>query len=284
MNDAGESDWDEFSSEHNLGLRPIQSFLKVLQELKRHYWQTAIIFRLGFVATFRQTLFGVVWGFVMPLVPLLAFFLLTALRVFPEPADISPANYMAVGVTLWLYLQGLMTAPMTAIDEHSVVVKSTGFPVICLFASSFGRYSFEMLVRLVVVVPVLISLTDLSLTGVGMAIVLLLPATAFGIAIGVLVGLVGIVLRDVKNIADVFFRYMIFLSFALFPLSLEGVGWWWYSFNPFAIFIDNIRSVLLLEQFASPVHFLVLSFLSAVLLVYVLHLYYVLERRIAGAL
>jgi ABC-type polysaccharide/polyol phosphate export permease len=177
-----------------------------------------------------------------------------------------------------------MTAPMASIDEHSAVVKSTGFPLICLFAASFGRYSFEMLVRLVVVVPVLISLTDLTLTGVGMATVLLLPATAFGIAIGVMIGMVGIVLRDLKNIADIFFRYMIFLSFALFPLSLEGVGWWWYTFNPFAIFIDNIRSVLLLEQFVSPVHFLVLSLLSVALLVIVLHLYYVLERRIAGAL
>jgi ABC-type polysaccharide/polyol phosphate export permease len=99
-----------------------------------------------------------------------------------------------------------------------------------------------------------------------------------------MIGMVGIVLRDLKNIADIFFRYMIFLSFALFPLSLEGVGWWWYTFNPFAIFIDNIRSVLLLEQFVSPVHFLVLSLLSVALLVIVLHLYYVLERRIAGAL
>jgi ABC-type polysaccharide/polyol phosphate export permease len=242
-----------------------------------------MIFVSEFSATFNKTVMGKVWGFVMPVVPLLAFFLLTALRVFPSHETIDPLSYMAVGVTLWLFFHGLIMVPTEAVAKRAPVLKSSNFPMICLFMASYGRLAFEMLVRIAVIAPILL-MSGVSAEGLLLVPLLLVPASAFCVALGILLGLGGVLLQDLKNIAEIILRYLIFVSFAIFPLSLGGLGEWLYVLNPLAIFIDNIRNVLILGELAKPEHFFVVTVFSAVLLVFVLHLYSVLERRIAGAL
>jgi len=273
-----------FGSDFRLGNNPFESSRRVWRDLTGHTWQTWMIFRSGFTATLRQTYLGALWGFIMPLVPLFAFFALTLLRVFPSHETIPPLSYMSVGVILWLFIQGLIMAPAEAVAKHASVLKSTNFPMICIFVASYGQLAFEMLLRLLVVVPMLLFLHDLSLSGAALLPLVLLPVCAFSVALGILFGLAGILVQDFKNVLEIIFRYLIFVSFAIFPLSMNGIGGWLYSLNPIAIFIDNGRSVLILGQLATPGHYYASSVLSVVLLLFAIHLYYVLERRVAGAL
>jgi ABC-type polysaccharide/polyol phosphate export permease len=284
MSKSRSDDWTLFAANYNLGHNVLRSCINIADDLRSHVWQIWMIFKSGFTASFRQTALGLFWGFAMPLVPLLAFFILTLLRVFPEHDSISPLGYMAVGVTVWLYLQGLVMAPTLAVEIHAPVLKSTGFPMICVFVASYGRHAFEMVVRIAAVAPILLYYFDLSLFGFGVVLILLLPASAFCVALGILLALAGIVFKDLKNVMDIFFRYLIFISFAIFPISLSGGGLWVYSLNPFAIFIDNVRSMLMLGELSMPNHFFVASGVSVLFLVLSLHFYHVLERRIASAL
>ena len=284
MNDQRNQVWTEFGADYHLGHGPLRSCVLVWQELGSHTWQIWIIFKAGFAATFRQKIFGIAWGFVMPLVPLLAFFFLTLLRVFPTHETIHPLTYMAVGTTLWLYLHGLVVAPAAAVQKHASVLKSSGFPMICLFAASYGRLAFDMAVRIAAITPFLLVLDNVSVRGLMALAALLIPASAFAMALGILLGLGGAVLKDLENVVDIILRYLVFVSFAIFPISREGLGWWLYTFNPFAIFIDNLRNVLVVGNLATPWHLGLVSVFAIVLLVSVLHLYSVLERRVAGAL
>ncbi|MES9904330.1 MAG: hypothetical protein ABW168_16845 [Sedimenticola sp.] len=279
-----QTDWTEYGADYKLGNNPIHSCHVVWKELSSHLWQSWMLFKSGFMAAFRQTFLGFFWGILMPLVPLIAFFILTLLRVFPTHEAIPPLSYMAVGVTLWLYLQGLIVAPAEAVAKHAPVLKGSGFPMICVFMASYGQLAFEMLVRVFVVVPLLLVFFDISATGLGMIPFLLIPASAFSIALGIMLGLAGIVIPDLKNVVAIVLRYLIFISFAVFPLSLTGIGGWLYSLNPLAIFIDNIRSVLVLGNLSMPGHFYAASAVSLAMLLVALHLYNVLERRVAGAL
>lgn len=279
-----EQSWTRFAADYGLGHNPFRSCSRVWRDLIVHSWQIWMIFKSGFTATFRQTVFGQLWGVIMPLVPLFAFFILTLLRIFPAHESIPPLSYMAVGVTLWLYLQGLMVAPAEAVTKHASVLKSSDFPMVCVFMASYGRLAFEMLIRILVVAPILVFFYEISLAGLALVPLLLLPASAFGIAFGIFLGLGGIVVQDLKNVMEIILRYLIFISFAIFPLSMSGVGGWFYSLNPLAIYIDNIRNVLITGHLATPGHFYVVSLISIVLLVLALHLYSVLERRVAGAL
>lgn len=279
----GNQDSSNFGANYKLQQDPLMSCKSVLLDIKSHAWQIWMIFVSDFSATFKKTTLGKAWGFVMPVVPLLAFFLLTALRVLPSHEAIDPLNYMAVGVTLWLYFQGLIMAPTDAVAKRAPIMKSSNFPMICIFMASYGQLAFEMLVRIVVISPLLF-MSELSVLGLLLLPLLLIPASAFCISLGILLGLGGFLLHDLKNVADISLRYLIFVSFAIFPLSLGGVGECLYTLNPLAIFIDNIRNVLLVGELATPLHFFVVSIGAVILLVFALHIYNVLERRIAGAL
>lgn len=277
-------DWESYASDYNLGHNLFGSCFEVGIELYRHGWQTWTIFRSEFLARFKGTVMGVGWGVLLPIVPLLAFLVLTLMRVFPTEQGLSPETYMMVGVSVWLYLQGLVVAPSSAVEKHAAVLKSSRFPLICMFAASYGKHMFEMLVRLVFIVPILTYSGNVKLGGLVFAVLELIPATAFGVAIGILVGMLGIVIKDVRNVVEIFFRYLIFVSFAIFPLSKNGVGWWLYTLNPFAIYVDNIRSALTRGGIESPEHLISAIVVSCLVLVVSLHLYHVLERRVAGAI
>ncbi len=253
-------------------------------ELFAHKWQIWIIFKAGFSAAVRETAIGKLWSIIMPIVPLFAFLFLTELRVFPADEAIQPRAYTAVGITLWLYLQGLVMAPASAVSKYREVMKSSSFPIIGLFTASYGQLAFDMLVRLSFVTMFVI-IGEVTVAGVLSTFVLLIPATAFAVACGILLGLGSILAKDIRNFAEIVFRYLVFVSFAIFPLPLDSsVAAWLYCCNPFAIFIDNIRTMLLLQDFATPIHFGVVTVLSFGFLMLALHVHNVLERRVAGAL
>lgn len=284
---AGRSnkDWDIYGSTYHLGFKPLTSCRAVMQDIRHHGWQIWMIFKSNFALSFRETSAGLVWGLLLPLVPIIAFLFLSLLRVFPADRLIHPVSYLMLGMLIWLLLQGLVIVPINAITRYKAVVKSTEFPLICIFLASYGQLAFDTLVRLLLVLPVVMYFSDFDTAGLLLLPLLLLPAIAFGIALGVTLGLANIVLGDIKNLTDVAFRYLIFISLAIFPLPLTNkFVWWLVTLNPFAIYIDNIRSMLLLGKFSTPLHFGILSGLSILALVLVLHVYYVLERRVAGVL
>jgi len=279
-----QQEWSTFAADYRLGESPLRACRNVWQDLSGHSWQIWMIFRSGFSATFRKTALGLVWGLIMPLVPLFAFFALTLLRVFPAHELIHPLSYMATGVTLWLFFLGLMTAPGRAVTTRASVLKHSDFPLIGEFMASYGTQCFELLVRMLVILPVLLIYSDLNAKALLTGVACLVPATAFCVSMGIIIGLAGIAIPDSRNVIEIVLRYLVFVSFAIFPLPLSGIGGWLYALNPVAIFIDNIRSAVILGDLSTPLHFYVTSGFSVFLLLIVLHVYNMLERRVAGAL
>lgn len=277
-------EWSVFSADYKLGENPIQSCRDVLHDVTSHSWQIWMIFKSNFTATFRETALGAVWGIILPLIPLGAFLFLSMLRVFPTDRLIHPMTYIIVGISLWLLIQGFIMAPIAAIEKYREVLKSSDFPTIGIIVSSYGQLLFDLLVRLFILVPVLLHYSGIPPIKALLVPLYMLPMVGLSMAIGMLLGLGFIWLRDIKNLAEIGFRYLVFISLAIFPLPQEGIGWWLYTLNPFAIFIDNIRSVLVLGELSHPIHYWILSSLSVLAILIAGYMFNILESRARGNL
>lgn len=281
------ADWVQFDANYRLGTHPLASCAAIVRELRVNAWQTWVIFRAAYAASTRETKLGRIWSVLMPLVPIGAFVCISLLRVFPASPAISGGAYLGIGLALWLLFQGIILSPMEATRKYRHIARGAELPLICLFAASCGRALFDTTVRLLLLVPMLLALGHLRSGWAGLAwtVLLLAVALTFFFALGVLLALLNSLLGDVRNVIDVAFRYLVFVSFAIFPLPMElPAAIWLYHLNPLAVFIDNIRSALVLGELASPTALATWSLVSIAVVIAIMHAHHVLERRLVSAL
>lgn len=237
---------------NGVGVEAHVSVLSFLRRLIEYRWPVAVLFRRDFVAPLQGSVFGVAWNVILPLVPIGAYVLL---RVFIAPGSgeeaIVPVVFVTIGVTFWFLLVDVTTQTMNAAQRHRSIILNSDFPFSGLLIASWARIFFEFGVRLCAVVIVLwLYLEDLPV-GALLVFPVIVVAFLFAAALGIGLLLVQFAFPDIQQIMQIVLRYLIFLSGVIFPLANVPYGQWLYICNPFAVFIENARSLLVFGTPAS---------------------------------
>lgn len=210
------------------------------------------LFRLTLVATARQSMLGLVWRIVMALVPVITFAILGSLRVFGGHERIDPVTYVVIGSTLWLLLSALFTQLDTGLRAHKDVIAQSPVPLSCFLQVSAVDAGFDLLIRLVLVVPLTLLLGTAPVLGAVPLLLGALPALLFAVAGGVLVVYLTLLVPDLRPLIQVVFRYLIFVSLVIIPLPDVPALNLLVALNPFAVFIDNLRHLWVEGRLVTP--------------------------------
>ncbi|MGH6945226.1 MAG: ABC transporter permease [Geminicoccaceae bacterium] len=261
-----------------------RAVLAMAQDLWSYRWQIWIGFARNFRAQVRSTALGAIWSFGLPLVPIMVFVFLKSLRIFSGDHAIHPTLYVTVGMTLWLLIAGSITAPLQALQRERAMLVRSRFPLAGAVLVSYGEVLFETLVRVAAAALAVLWFAGLPPASALLLPLLLVPPVLLGLGLGLLLAVANVVAQDVRNGTNVVLRYLIFVSYAIFPLPEGPWGTWLYLLNPFAILIDNIRSVILLGRFDAPVAFTVVSVLAILVFILACRVLHVTQERIRGFL
>lgn len=271
-----------YSPDDRIKFRLFQPIRALIREIVERRWHIWIEFKRDFSAAHSGAGLGWIWNFILPVVPIAAYATLAALGRFPSAGEIPRAPYIACGVTLWMLFTQLITAPMQRVNARRSIVGKTSYPMIGLLVACFGQTVFDTLVRVValaIVVGVFFGAPPLQ--GV-LALPALLPAILFFLSIGMMFSILSVIFTDLKELTAVTFTYGIFFSNVIFPLgSFSGFGWVLYL-NPFAVYVDNIRALLLLGELHNPVIYAVYCGISILLFITASRIFYTMEKRILG--
>lgn len=219
---------------------------QTLSEVK-HGWQAALlILWRQFTEPYRKTVLGFFWAILLPMVPIAAYIMLR-LAIQDSSWDdngVNPGVYVAVGVTLWLWLKDLFLAPITSIQKQSVLITQTRFHAILAILIGVGYRVLELLLRIVLCIPLFIIFTQFSAEQALLSAGFLATSSLICLSAGMLLIPIWVIMPDISQVLDVFFRFFIFFSLAIFPLTLPGKFNLVISANPFAYFIEGFRSAL----------------------------------------
>lgn len=224
------------------------------------------------------------WQFIEPLLPISAYALLAYIAVFPERDDIPALVYISVGITVWMLMTDMVTRQIAAIQSNKGILNRSSFPLAGVLASAFAQSAFETLVRVAAVIFIYGFLIGAPPLEAILVIPMLVPMLIFSAGLGMLLSVLNIVYRDVESIVQILFRYGFFLSLTIFPLPDHPIANRLLQFNPFAVFIEGIRNVLVTGEFAGWLEFGLWSGVGCVLLIVGAKLVYVMEPRIRGFL
>ena len=221
---------------------------------------------IEFVAPYQRTWLKLLWIIVVPILSVSAYIFLRLFITRGSEDNIPPVVYVGIGVPLWFLFKDLFMAPINAVRSRSGLLASTQFPLLVSIFTTVFITLLEFAIRLVFVIPFILWSTQIALPDAAAGLVLISFYGFAFLGLGLLLLPLWSVFPDLYQVTEVLFRYLIFFSLTIFPLSPPPRFDWVISWNPFAFTIDASRQ-LLLGQGMHPEMFLT-GAAAAVILLY----------------
>lgn len=259
-------------------IHPLTALAREVYDRRWHIW---ISFKRDFNAAHAGTGFGKVWNFVLPLVPIMVYSMLAIVGFFASSrGGMDPAVFVSVGATFWFLLTASITSPMQAVQSNHKTIASTTYPLIGVVASSFGRTAFDFAVRITATFIIFAVVTKTAPIYALLALAAAIPAFIFFFAIGLSVSILNLIYADISRVLQMFLSYMIFVSNVIIPVDMVAAFAAISKYNPFAIFITNIRNVFVSGSLATTDAYIFVSGLGLLMLIIAARLFFVMEWRV----
>tara|TARA_R110002072_G_scaffold272420_4_gene432641 strand:+ start:523 stop:1398 length:876 start_codon:yes stop_codon:yes gene_type:complete len=258
----------------------IQAIRALFNEIMAYRAHVANMFGSEFRASYRGTVFGVFWNFVLPLIPITVYILLVNLRVFPRHDGLNPAIFIGYNVTIWALMRDMIQSPIQVIKSRNKDAMKTSQPISVSIVASFARLCFDTLVRLALVAVLVTIFGDWPHPNIlGFAFVLLV-GLAFSLSLGLIFGIFNVIVPDVSRVVSIVLQYGIFMSGVIFPLSSLGPLVVLEKINPFALVIKATREYLFFGAYPDFIFAVFWACVAFVSFLISMRFFYVMERRI----
>lgn len=240
------------------------------------------LFLRDFSARYRQSLFGVLWAVLNPLITVGIFVYLNKSGVFNIASTNVPYPAFAlVGLTVWTLFSTGLTACSNSIVSAGIMVTKINFPKSSLVISSMGQAVVEFIARagLTVIVFIIYKVTP-SWTVVFLPIVAI-PVFLLTLGMGLFLSLLTAVFRDTINIVTLLTTFLLFLIPVLYPAPESGLFAAVNTWNPLSYLIITCRDIVLLGKITNPAGFWGSSIFSLFVFVFFWRFFHLVEPKIA---
>ncbi len=240
------------------------------------------LFVRDFAARYRQTMLGVLWAVIMPLVVVGTFIFLNSSGVLNiGEIDIPYPAYALLGLTFWQIFAGGIVNCSNSIVKAGTMVAKIKFPREALVVSSMGQTFVETMVRAALVVLAFSYYGVIPAWTTALLPFAVLPVILFTLGLGFFLSLINAVMRDVANVVNILTTFLLFLTPVLYPEPEAKIFRVFTRFNPLAPLVNGPRDLVIRGEFADPWGFTWASLLAVVLFVVGWRFFYLAQMRMA---
>jgi lipopolysaccharide transport system permease protein len=214
------------------------------------------LFVRDIAAQYRQSVLGVVWTILPPLVAGVAFIVLRSTQIvnFGE-TDLPYPVYVLTGTTLWQIFVESLNAPLKAVTQARPVIVKINFPREALIISAFYKVLFGVIVKAFVLAGVLLYFDVSFRIGMLLAPVAVVILVILGINIGLLLTPLGMLFTDVQSALLVVVQFWFFLTPIVYPPPTTFPYSLLTTLNPVSPLLIGARSLLTQGSLANPVFY-----------------------------
>ncbi|NNE36736.1 MAG: ABC transporter permease [Gammaproteobacteria bacterium] len=215
---------------------------------------------------------GVVWSFGHPVL-LMALYAVLFAYVFPArfadggfEADFS-ANILA-GIICWLAFQDILSRSPSILLSHANLVKQIVFPIEVLPVKTAIASLLPFAGSLIFAIAYSAFKDTLSFFSIALPLLILVQIVAM-VGIAFILSVVGVYLKDIKDLIVVFNAVNLFAQPILYnPRATPEILQWIFVINPFSYAVWCWQDVLFYGTIAHPVAWIVFPLESLLLLVF----------------
>jgi lipopolysaccharide transport system permease protein len=259
-----------------------QAVIEVL-DAREIVWR---LFVRDFTVQFRQKVLGYLWAAINPVIAMGSFLFLNHIGVLnPGELTIPYPLYVFVGMSLWSMLPGVITAVSGGLLANGDLVLRTSVPKIALALSGTANAFYLQLVNLAVLLAIL-AWWGVSPSAWGLlSPILVLPLIGMALGVGLLLAVFGALARDVTVAVTAVLNFLLFLTPVLYvqradesPLNV------FVNYNPLTYLINGPRSVFFYGVLDHPQAFVLSSVFAFVVLSIGVHIFYLIQDKVAERL
>jgi lipopolysaccharide transport system permease protein len=277
---------DEQYREHEwIENRPTQGFRGLdLRELWAYRELAAFLALRDIKVRYKQAAFGAGWAVLQPLAGV-AVFTLVFRRLAGVPSDGIPYPLFAyVGLSVWSYFSGSATKATQSLVQNAPLVSKVYFPRILAPVAGVMPGLVELLIAfglLAILLPLYSWTPGWQIFTVPL---LTIPLAASALALGLWLGTLNVMYRDVSQGITLMIQLLLFVSPVAYPASVVPEAWRTiYFLNPAAGIVEAFRWAILKGPW--PGRGFVLSlFVTVVLLIGGSAYFLRVERRFADVI
>jgi lipopolysaccharide transport system permease protein len=205
-------------------------------------WQLA---KRDITSQYRQSLLGVLWAFVLPLMNTLAWIFLNSSGIISITGTSIPYPlYVFTGTMLWAIFAEALTAPLQQTNSAKSMLSKINFPKEALILSGIYQTLFNAGIK------VLLMLAGVFLTGIYpdwhviFFPLVLLSLVLVGTAIGTMLTPVGMLYGDIGRAIPLILQFAMYVAPVLFPFPQSGKAAILFKINPLSYLLMTARDLL----------------------------------------
>jgi len=198
---------------------------------------------------YKQTLMGVAWVIIQPLLTMLLFTLVFNRFVKLDAGSLPYPLFALSGLLLWLFFANGVTNSTHSLVSNANLITKVYFPRMFIPAASIGAGLVDLAVAFLLLIPVAIYY------GVRLhASVLLLPLfvllmAILALGVGFLAAASTVKYRDLRHALPFIIQLWMFASPVIYPVSIVPRRWQWVvTINPVAGILEGFRAALTGQQ------------------------------------
>lgn len=261
-------------------------FLEGWREMFNNLFQCReLIWRLflrDFNARYRQSILGVSWAILNPVIIVGVFVFLNRAGIINiEETKVPYPVFALMGITIYgLFSTGLSASTNSIVGAGSMVTK-INFPKISLVVSSFAHSLVEFTVRMALLVGVFIIFGITPKGGSILFPLAVFPILLLSLGLGFFLSLLAGIFRDIIHAVSLVTTFLLLLTPVLYPQPEGGIFVLISKWNPLTHLITGCRDLILSGNMSNQAGFLWSSIFSAILFLMSWRVFYLAETKIA---
>jgi lipopolysaccharide transport system permease protein len=219
---------------------------EITKELRENKWLIYQLFKRDFFAIYKQSLIGVFWAFIIPIISIGTFIILNRSGVFQfGEIEVPYPIYAILGMAFWqLFSTGLITASNSLVKAGSMLEK-INFSKKSLVLSSAAQSIIPFIVQFVLLIVLFWVYNIFPSIKILFLPLLMIPIVLFTLGFGFIFSLFNSVIRDVSNALSVFLTFLMFLTPILYAKPKIGMLKPITKYNPLYYLISIPRDLIL---------------------------------------
>lgn len=217
---------------------------------------------------YKGSMGGILWSLINPILMLGVYtfvfgFIFKARFASLNQPDVNFPIALFIGLIIFGVFSDCLSRAPTLITAHANYVKKVVFPLELLPIITLCSSLFHAMISFFVWLVFYFIVIGVPNYTVFIFPFMLLPIIAFSLGSMWLFSALGVYLRDISQIIGFAVTALMFLSAIFYPISsLPDEYQIFMLFNPFAVIIDQSRSLLMFEQMPDPQMFSIISGVS----------------------
>ena len=218
------------------------------------------LFRRDLSAQYRQSMLGVFWAFIPPIITSVIFIVLQSQGVVNfGDTDIPYPAYVLVGTMLWQLFTESLNAPLKSLTAAKPMLTKINFPRESLILSAIYMVLFSLLIKLLIIIAVVLIYQLKPGWGILLAPVPIMMLLLLGIAGGVFLTPIGMLYTDVASALPVLTQLLFFVTPVVYPPPQSFPFSLIVFLNPISPLIIAARDLLTTGTMSNTVHFVIVS-------------------------